>query len=253
MRANTMKARLYAGEPVFGLSIMIPSPQVVEMAAAVGFDWVLLDCEHGTLNLETVELMVTAADAAGIVPIARPAVNAPEAIGPLLDRGVMGLQVPHVDSADAARRAVQAARFYPHGSRGLAAGTRPSGYGLSMSTKEFVERSNREILVCAQLEDRAAIDNVDEILAVPGVDVFFIGPSDLSQSMGYPGERDNPAVKTAIEETLGKIRAAGKIPGMPATADSVSSVAGNGVQYVYTHLPGLLNSAAREFFGAARL
>ena len=117
--------------------------------------------------------------------------------------------------------------------------------------KEFVEWSNREILVCAQLEDRAAVDNVDEILAVPGVDVFFIGPSDLSQSMGYPGKRDTPEVKTAIEDTLGKIRAAGKIPGMPATTESVSTVAGNGVQYIYTHLPGLLDRAGREFFAAA--
>jgi 4-hydroxy-2-oxoheptanedioate aldolase len=251
MKTNCMKQKLLSGEPVFGLSMMIPSPQVVEMAAELGFDWVLLDCEHGTLSLESVELLCVAADAHGITPIARPAVNAPESIASLLDRGAMGVQVPHVNSGDDARRALEAVKFYPQGKRGMAAGTRPSQYGLSGSAAGYAERANRETLVCVQLEEMEAIENADEILAVAGVDVFFIGPSDLSQSMGFIGTPDAPEVKTAIAQTLEKICAAGKIPGMPGNAQSVSTLRQQGVRYIYTHLPVLLASGAQEFFVAA--
>ncbi len=252
MKTNRMKQKLLAREPVFGLSMMIPSPQVVEMAAELGFDWVLLDCEHGTLSMESVELLCMAADAQGITPIARPAVNAPEAIAPLLDRGAMGVQVPHVTSGADARRAVEAVKFYPQGKRGMAAGTRPSQYGLSGSVAAYAEQSNHESLVCVQLEELAAIQNADEILAVDGVDVFFIGPSDLSQSMGFIGRPDAPEVKSAIAQTLDKIVAAGKLPGMPGTTQSVATLRERGVLYIYTHLPVLLASGAREFFLAAK-
>jgi 4-hydroxy-2-oxoheptanedioate aldolase len=251
MKTNRMKQKLLAGEPVFGMSMMIPSPQVVEIAAELGFDWVLLDCEHGTLSLESVELLCMAADAHGITPIARPAVNAPEAIAPLLDRGAMGVQVPHVNDAGDARRAVEAVKFYPQGKRGMAAGTRPSRYGLSGSVAAYAEQANRETLVCVQLEDFEAIQNADEILAVDGVDVFFVGPSDLSQSMGFVGRPDAPEVKSVIDATLAKIVAAGKIAGMPATARSVATLRERGGLYVYTHLPVLLASGAQAFFLAA--
>lgn len=252
MKTNRMKQKLLAGEPVFGMSMMIPSPQVVEMAAGLGFDWVLLDCEHGTLSLESVELLCIAADAHGITPIARPAVNAPEAIAPLLDRGAMGVQVPHVNSGEDARRAVEAVKFYPQGKRGMAAGTRPSQYGLSGSAAAYAEQANRQTLVCVQLEDFEAIQNADEILSVGGVDVFFIGPSDLSQSMGFIGRPDAPEVKAAIAQTLEKIIAAGKISGTPGTTRSVATIREQGVLYIYTHLPVLLASAAEGFFAAAK-
>lgn len=251
MKTSRMKQKLLAGDPVFGVSMMIPSPQVVEMAAELGFDWVLLDCEHGTLSLESVELLCIAADAHGITPIARPAVNAPEVIAPLLDRGAMGVQVPHVNNADDARRAVAAVKFDPQGKRGLAAGTRPSQYGLSGSVAAYAEQANRETLVCVQLEDFKAIQNADDILGVDGIDVFFIGPSDLSQSMGFVGRPDAPEVETAIVQTLDKIRAAGKIPGMPGNARTVTKIRERGVRYIYTHLPVLLASGAQEFFVAA--
>jgi 4-hydroxy-2-oxoheptanedioate aldolase len=251
MKTNAMKQKLVAGKPVFGMSMMIPSPQVVEMAAELGFDWVLLDCEHGTLSLESVELLCMAADAHGITPIARPAVNAHEAIAPLLDRGAMGVQVPHVNNGEDARRAVEAVKFYPHGKRGMAAGTRPSQYGLSGSVAAYAEQANRETLVCVQLEEFAAIQNADEILGVDGVDVFFVGPSDLSQSMGFIGRPDAPEVKSAIDATLAKIVTAGKIPGMPGTNQSVATIREQGALYIYTHLPVLLARGAQEFFLAA--
>ena len=109
MKQNRMKEKLRAGEAAYGVSVMIPSPQIVEMVGAAGFDWVLLDCEHGTPTLESVEQMVMAAEACGITAIARPVTRSPEHILQVLDRGVMGVQVPHVNTAEEARQ-VEAAR-----------------------------------------------------------------------------------------------------------------------------------------------
>ena len=252
MQANKMKARFAAGQPAFGLSVMIPSAQIVEMAAGVGFDWVLIDCEHGTVGLETMEQMVMAAEAAGITPIVRPHSNSAADILVAMDRGAMGVQVPHISTAAAARAAVQAIKFHPQGARSLAAGTRASGYGFSGSMGGFVEEANRRTLVCVQIEDEAALPNVEEILEVEGVDVFFIGPSDLSQSMGHPGDPKAPRVAKAIDDTLAKIVAAGKTPGMPATADAVQGVLAKGVRYIYTHLPVVLKTGASAYFKAVK-
>jgi len=204
---NRMKAKLAAGEPAFGLSVMIPSPQVVESAAGLGFDWVLIDCEHGTIGVETMELMIMAAEASGVTPIVRPPSNAAAHILQAMDRGAQGVQVPHVSDAEAARAAVQAVKFHPMGGRSLAAGTRASGYGLRGAMGDFVAEANRETLVCVQIEDEAALPHVDEILRVDGVDVFFIGPSDLSQSMGYPGNPKAPPVAKAISSQIAYLSA----------------------------------------------
>jgi 2-keto-3-deoxy-L-rhamnonate aldolase RhmA len=252
MPVNRMKERFAAGEPAFGLSVMIPSPQVVESAAGMGFDWVLLDCEHGTIGLESLELMVMAAEASGLVPIARPRSNSPADILQCMDRGALGVQVPHVNNAAQARAAVAAVKFHPLGERSLAVGTRSSRYGFSGSMGEFVRAANESTLVCAQIEDAEALVNLDEILAVEGVDVFFIGPSDLSQSMGFPGNPKAPAVAKAIDEALARIVAAGRTPGMPASTEAVQGVLAKGVRYVYTHLPLLLGAGAKAYFKAAR-
>jgi 4-hydroxy-2-oxoheptanedioate aldolase len=252
MRPNRVKAKLKAGEPAFGCSLMFPSVQLVEMLGYAGFDWVLLDCEHGSLSLADVELMAIAADAAGITAIARPRTNASADIQSMMDRGVMGVQVPHVNTAEDARRAVAAVKFGPGAGRGLAAGTRPDSWGLGGTMPDFTAAANEQSLVCVQLEHEAAIRNVDELLRVEGVDVFFIGPSDLSQSMGHPGNPGAPAVAAAIAETRAKIVAAGKIPGLPATTDNVASLLGAGVRYIYTHLPRLLGAGSAAFLKAGR-
>ena len=145
MRPNIMKAKLAAGEPALGLSIMIPSPQLVEMAGGLGFDWVLIDCEHGSITLESAELMIMAAEAAGVTPIVRPRSKDGQDILQVLDRGAAGVQVPHIASGADARMAVEAIKFHPLGRRSLAAGTRASGYGYSGSLGDFTETANREL------------------------------------------------------------------------------------------------------------
>ena len=248
MKKNPMKDKLRAGQPAFGVSVMIPSPQIVEMIAAAGFDWVLLDCEHGTLTLESVELMAMAAEASGITAIARPMTKSAAHILQVLDRGVMGVQVPHVTTAAEAREVIAAVKYHPLGMRSLAAGTRAAVYDAHGTLADYVKAANDATLIAVQLEDREAIDNIDELLAVDGIDVFFIGPSDLSQSMGFPGNPKEPVVAQAIDSSFRKMLAAGRTPGTPATAENVRGVLDKGVRYIYTHLPRLLAGSAKEYF-----
>jgi len=247
-----MKALIRSGRPAIGLSVMIPSPQAAEMAGHLGFDWVLIDCEHGTIGRETVELMAMAAQAAGATPIARPSTNSPEAILAVLEAGAAGVQVPHVATARQARAAVEAVKYHPLGTRGLAAGTRPAAYGFQGSAIEYVEASNRETLVCVQIEDREGLANLGDILAVPGIDVFFVGPSDLAQAMGHPGRADVPEVRAAIEGAFTMILGAGKAAGSTGPPDAVPDLLRRGIRYTYTHLTRLLAGAARDFLRAAR-
>jgi 4-hydroxy-2-oxoheptanedioate aldolase len=252
MLKNRLKQKLLAGQPAFGVSVMFPSPQLVEMVGRLGFDWVLLDCEHGSLSPESVELMAMAAELTGLTPIARPWTNSPEAILRVMDRGAMGVQVPHVNTANDAKQAVEAVKFHPVGTRGLAAGTRPAQYGFAGSAADYVQEANRETLVCVQLEEAEALGNLSEILRVDGVDVLFVGPSDLSQSLGYPGRSDVPEVREAMDRAFAAIVAAGKVAGSTGNVQAIRDYQRKGVRYLYTHLTRLLASASQEFLAAVR-
>ncbi|HLW59261.1 MAG TPA: aldolase/citrate lyase family protein [bacterium] len=247
---NLMKAKLLAGQPARGVSVMIPSPQIVEMLGRLGFDWVLIDCEHGTISRESVEEMVRAAEASGITPLARPAGNHAEAILHVLECGALGVQVPHIRTAGDARRVVEAVKYHPLGSRSLAASTRPAGYGLGVPMAGYVEAANRETLVCVQLEDEEGLRHLDEMLEVEGVDVFFVGPSDLAQSMGYPGRPEVPEVQQAMAQAFAHIAASGRVAGSTCRADTVRDRVRQRVLYLYTHLPALLAAGAAPVLGA---
>ncbi len=249
---NTMKEKIARGEPALGVSLMFPCPQLVEMLAYAGFDWVLIDCEHGSIDLADVEVMAMAADASGIATVGRPRSDSTADIQSILDRGVQGVQVPHVNTREDAERVVSAVKFGPGAHRGLAGGTRPAQWGLGIKATDFVSDANEASLVCVQIEHSEAVANIDDILRVEGIDVFFIGPSDLSQSMGYPGDTNAQPVAEAIETTLARIRNAGHTPGMPATSATVAKVAGSGCKYIYTHLPQLLGAGATSFIEAGR-
>ena len=253
MKPNKMKAKIQSGQPALGVSVMFPSPQIVEMIGALGFDWVLIDCEHGTIDVESVELMAMAAEVSGITPIARPPSKDPADILRVLDRGAMGVQVPHVNTAEDARAVVEAVKYHPLGKRGLAAGTRPANYGIGLTAAEYVAQVNRETLVCVQLEEGEALSNINAILKVEGIDVFFVGPSDLAQSMGFPGRTDTPVVQQMIHATLDAIAAAGKVPGSTGPDAVIGDYLKRGCRYVYTHIPRLLASGAAAFRTATGL
>jgi 4-hydroxy-2-oxoheptanedioate aldolase len=251
VRRNPMKERWREGGVARGVSMMIPSPQMVEIVAHAGFDWVLLDCEHGTLSPESVELMVMAAEATGITALGRPRNASPEGILEVLERGVMGVQVPHIRTAAAAREVVDAAKYHPQGNRSLAARTRPAGYGLSTLPTQFTEEANRETLICVQVEDAEGLESLDEILEVPGIDVVFLGPSDLSQSLGFPGRTDHPELRGAMRDAFERIVSSGKVAGSAGDASAWHACLESGATYLYTHVPTLIAGGSTPFLSRA--
>ncbi len=147
---------------------------------------------------------------------------------------------------------VAAAKYAPLGSRGLAVGTRAASYGLRRSLVRHVAEANRDTLVCVQLEDGDALRNLEAIAAVDGVDVVFVGPSDLSQALGYPGDITHPAVQDAMRTAFTRIRAAGKVAGTAGTLDMLQTAVALGVGYVYTHVSTLLSRASEETLATLR-
>ena len=249
IKTNKMKAKILAGEPVFGVSVTFPAPEIAEMIGNAGYDWVMIDAEHGSHSPEDVYAMVLACELYDVTPIVRPQINQADIILRYMDRGAMGVQVPHVNTADEAEAAVRAVKFYPHGDRGLGGGRKSYG----MSTPDFIEAANRETLVCVQIEHMKGAENLDEILEVDGVDVFFIGPSDLSQSMGFPGQRTNPEVQKVLAECFRKIHAAGKASGTPGGPSEAAENVAAGILYHYTHVPTMISTYSNTFFEAVNM
>lgn len=226
---------------------MIPSPQIVEMIGLLGFNWVLLDCEHGTMTPESVELMTMAADAAGITALARPRSSDRAAILEVLERGVAGVQVPHVSTVEEARSIVDAVKYHPVGTRSLAARTRPAGYGVRLTLDDYARTANDETLICVQLESREALANVAEILEVDGIDAVFLGPSDLSQAFGHPGQVEHPLVAREMEKAFATIVGSGKSAGSAGSASRWRYYRSHGVTYLYTHLPAILEAGSEPY------
>jgi len=252
MRTNTLKQKLQAGKTVFGAMITFASPPVVEMLGHMGFDWVLLDNEHGSITLDTAEDCIRAAELAGTAPIVRPAANRPEIIAPFLDRGAWGVQIPHVNTREEAQAAVAASKYVPAGQRGLFSGGRAAQYGMSGSTQQYVDRANAQTLVCLMLEEVEAIANIDEIVTVQGVDVLFIGSGDLSASMGYAGQQAHPEVQALMEQGVRRICAAGIAAGVSCPDALVPKFLGLGARYFHTTVGRMLQSAGEAYLKAMR-
>lgn len=201
MKPNQLKRKLRAGEQVFGLFCSIPAPASVELAAAAGFDFVIIDTEHVLVNPETLEHMLRTAEAVGITPLVRIArgdgSDAKEILR-ALDGGAQGIVAPCVESAQAMRRIVAACKYHPQGMRSLNGG-RPGAFGKH-SLAEYVVRANEEIMVVPMIESLAGVGNIDAILDVPGVDLVLEGAADLSQSCGLPWQIAAPQVQEALRQ-----------------------------------------------------
>jgi 2-keto-3-deoxy-L-rhamnonate aldolase RhmA len=252
MKDNTLKNKLESGEAVFGVMITFPSAPVVEMLGHLGFDWVLLDNEHGSITVDNVEDLVRAADLTGIAPIVRPVANRPEIIAPFLDRGAWGVQVPHVNTAKEARESVDAVKYYPEGHRGIFSRSRPADYGFAGSTVDYVQTANANTLVCLMLEEVEAIENLGDLVRVDGVNVYFIGSGDLSQSMGYPGQQTHPEVQAQMEKGVKIIRDAGRIVGVSCPDSLVPKFLNLGVQYFHSNVGSLIQTSSNAYLKSMR-
>jgi 2-keto-3-deoxy-L-rhamnonate aldolase RhmA len=203
---NPVKERLTQGEPTIGYWLSLAAPAAAEVLAASGIDWLMIDTEHSPAGGETVEHMLRAMKGTPVVPLVRVAANDPALIKQALDRGALGVLVPLVGSAEQARAAVAASRYPPAGIRGVA-GTRASGYGADLP--RYFEEWNRQVLVAVQIETVAALEQVEAIAAVPGLDVLFIGPNDLSAGLGCFRRFDHPDFRGAVRRILEAARRAG--------------------------------------------
>lgn len=253
VRANSLKARLRAGETVLGCFINLPSPPLVELAALAGFDFVVLDAEHGPLSEYDVYLMCLAADATGIVPIVRVPQNVPGVILRYLDVGPLGLHVPQINTPEEAEAVVRAVKYRPRGWRGLA-GVRAAAYG-TQPLSQYTRHANEETLVVVHLENVAGIDRLPEIVAVDGVDVVFVGTTDLSHSLDVPGQLDDPRVQAALDRTLELARRAeNPKPLGIITADATQTRAylARGFRYLGTGAAGFLNRGMRQWLTEVR-
>src|SRR6185436_15695600 len=252
-RKNTLKQKLREGKPAFGVMITFPSPPIVEMLGYMGFDWVLIDNEHGSVTVDTSEDMIRAAELTGIAPIVRPVVNRPDSIAPFLDRGAWGVQVPHVNTREEAEAAVAACKYFPDGERGSFSRGRPAEYGMGgVTTQEYFAKANANTLVCLMLEEVVAISNIAEIVRVKGVDVLFIGSGDLSQSMGHPGQQAHPEVQAVMEKGVKAIRDAGVVAGVSCPDSLIPKFLGLGVQYFHSNVGSLLQSAGDAYLKTVR-
>lgn len=209
MRTNKAKAKIRAGEKVYGLSFSFPWLHAIEMAGVLGFDYIFIDGEHGVFTHKDIEEMCMMADRMGITPIARVPNIMPSTILGYLDRGVMGILGPHIVTRADAEALVRACKFAPKGVRSFA-GPRVMEYSAPADASQLMAQANDETLVLALIEDADAIKNLPEILKVEGLDILSFGPFDLSQSMGYPGQRSHPKVVEAMEKAAAQIRASGK-------------------------------------------
>ncbi|MGI6315861.1 MAG: HpcH/HpaI aldolase family protein [Christensenellales bacterium] len=208
---HAFKEKLSTGQPVTGPFMKTGDPAFVEAAGWAGFDFCILDTEHGPVSIETMQNNVRAAEVSGMLPIIRVADAEENTIGKALDIGAMGVQVPQVSDTKTAKAVVAAAKFHPAGSRGMCRFVRAAQYS-TLDRYDYFREAN-EILVILQLEGQEAIDNLHSILAVEGVDILFIGPYDLSQSLGLPGQIDHPKVIEKMNEIVSAARAAGKVVG----------------------------------------
>lgn len=204
---NLFKQRLKSGQQQFGVWNGIGSSLVAELLAASGYDWIVIDTEHGAMEVADVLPSLQAiAGYPGASAVVRPAINDWVLIKRHLDQGAQTLMIPYVQSAEEARAAVNAMRYPPRGVRGVAGVTRASRFGM---VEGYSTRAEAELCLIVQVETRAALDRLEEIAQVDGVDGVFIGPADLAASLGHPGDSGHHEVVAAIEGAIARLKAVG--------------------------------------------
>src|SRR5215469_374662 len=204
MRANLTRDRLAQGETVYGCGLQVyRAPEIVRCFAVAGFDYVFIDGEHGSYNLETIHDMITACKTAGITPIVRVGEVQYTLCARLLDQGAQGIILPRVEDPKALEEALSWFRFPPMGKRGF--GINPTM--IEYETRTFAEimaHHNREVMSVVQFESATALERADELLSLKGFDVAMVGPADLSISLGAPGDFENPKLIAAIDGLIAK-------------------------------------------------
>ncbi len=254
MRINQTRERLSRGETVYGCGLQVyRSAEIPRTFAAAGFDYVFIDMEHGAFDLETVQDMIRASIEAGITPIVRVAELLYSLVARLLDAGAQGIILPRVEDQRVLAEALSWLRFPPRGKRGYGVNPTMTGYE-ARSFAEIVEHQNRNTLAVVQFETVTAIENADELLALPGLDVIMVGPADLSIALGIPGEFEHPLLISTVEGLIEKCKRHGVVPGIQTRSVAMAKAwADRGMRFVGSSAEhGLFLEKAKESVAALR-
>jgi 4-hydroxy-2-oxoheptanedioate aldolase len=247
LKKNNLKEILKEGKTVFGPFLKFTDPAVVEIMGFAGFDFVIIDAEHGPISLQSAQNMLRAAESANITPVIRVTDNAETLILRALDIGAQGIEIPQINNKSDALRAVKAVKYSPQGKRGLCRYVRAANYS-SMDRYKYFKYANQETMIIAHIEGVEGINNLEEILSVAGIDVIFIGPYDLSQSLGIPGQVNHELVVEKMEEVIKMCRKKNKAVG--TFADDVKTAkkwVSLGVQYLaFSVDAGILYETSRQ-------
>lgn len=240
---NALKRRLLAGETLHGIWLGMADPYAAEMATTAGFDWLLIDGEHAPNDLRSISAQLAVIASSASAPVVRLPVGDAVLIKQALDIGAQTLLIPMVDSAEQAAHLVRATRYPPQGFRGV--GSSLARAARFSAIPDYLTTANDQICLMVQVESRAGLAALDDILAVEGVDGVFLGPSDLAADMGHLGNTALPALRDAVTDALGRIRAAGKIAGVLATEpDFIDACKAAGANFVGVGIDVLAFTAA---------
>ena len=245
IRPNRVKRRLAEGG-VACIASGFTHADDIDAFGDSGFDGVWLEGEHGPVGAADLGNLTRACDIWGMTSVVRVNRNDQALIYRTLDRGAQGIVVPHVNTAEEARNVVNGGKFAPLGKRGLF--TSRQGYGVP----DYLHAANDETLLVVLVEDIVAVRNLDTILGVDQIDVFFVAPSDLAASMGHIGNNDHPDVQRTVDETLNRIRDAGRTPGTLTTNDNVEKYTDLGARFLLTTLAPWIASGAADYLERAR-
>jgi 4-hydroxy-2-oxoheptanedioate aldolase len=253
MKTNATKAKLHAGQTVYGTFIRYPDATLVETLAHHDWDFLLFDGEHGTIEPRDCEAMCRAAELLEVTPVVRVPANQPHVILRFMDSGAHGCQVPWVNTAQEADHAVQSVKYGPRGRRGLAGVTRAASHGQRGTLSDYVSTANLETMVIVQVETVTAVENLSAMLAVPDIDVFFVGPNDLAHSMGLPGQTQDPRVQAQIDHIFVQVLEAGKIPGIQVpNLEAARAWRAKGARYITIQLESLIRPAVEGYLRGVR-
>ncbi|MDQ3524398.1 MAG: aldolase/citrate lyase family protein [Chloroflexota bacterium] len=251
VRKNLLKQKLNAGEQVIGCFMPPPSPILVELCGAAGFDFVLIDNEHGPINADSAYPMILAAESWNLTAIARVGLQDKQEVLKFLDLGIQGIMAPQINTAEQAVYSVAATRFAPRGTRGLAGG-RAFGFGVSMLASEAAKHLNEEMLAILQFEHIDAVEDLEAIVNTPDLDMLFVGPNDLAQSMGFPGEPGHPDVTVVADKAVEAAKRVGVRTGTVAFSPEAAQQAfARGFDMVVANAPGLFLDAAQRMVTGA--
>lgn len=249
VRENKTKAKLQAGGVVFGVGVTMYDPSSAELAGALGFDFVLVDCEHDLFNERAVEDLIRAADLNGLTTIVRMQ-NNPELILHVLDGGAQGILVARVNSLADAQAVLNSAKFHPEGKRTIFFRSRGANFGLEVSSaKQWTLDTNHETLIGCIIEEIDGVNNLAEILALPAIDMIDLGALDLAHSMGWPAQQE---VDKLVDKIVADSIKAGKAVSTMGSIQNMPGALANGFRIFTVSPRGLFQSGATEFLIQAR-